>query len=473
MIRLSNIELSTHHLYTRMPFRFGIATLTEVEHCFVKVEAEIDGTCVEGLAAEHLFPKWFTKNPETTFEEEVAEITRVVQHAVSLAQDIEAETVFAFWKTLYDHQLSWAEAENIEPLLSQFGPTLIERALIDAFAKYKGTTVHALIRDNSLGIDLSLASPKLADFSPADLLPDAPLDTVMARHTVGLTDPLTRDAVLAEDKVDDGLPQSLEDCIDAYQLKHFKLKVCGQLDKDIPRLREIAEVIEKNAPSDYAFSLDGNEQFYTCQDFHDFWNKILDDSQLKRFFEHVLFIEQPLNRKVALSDAAADMKNWKELPPVIIDESDATLESLPRALELGYSGTSHKNCKGVCRGILNRCLINYLNKTEETDRYVMSGEDLVNIGPVGLLQDLTIQATLGNESIERNGHHYISGLRDFPEEVHRLTLEHHGDLYHAVEGGWPSLKIENGCLDLTSINRAPFGHGYHFPTELFKPVANR
>jgi hypothetical protein len=49
--------------------------------------------------------------------------------------------------------------------------------------------------------------------------------------------------------------------------------------------------------------------------------------------------------------------SWPEAPPMIIDESDAELTSLRRALELGYRGTSHKNCKGVFKGLANRCLV--------------------------------------------------------------------------------------------------------------------
>jgi hypothetical protein len=90
---------------------------------------------------------------------------------------------------------------------------------------------------------------------------------------------------------------------------------------------------------------------------------------------------------------------------LIIDESDAELDSLPRALALGYHGTSHKNCKGVFKGIANACLLEALRRQSGGDRLVMSGEDLANIGPVALLQDLAVVATLGVSSVERNGHH--------------------------------------------------------------------
>jgi len=236
-------------------------------------------------------------------------------------------------------------------------------------------------------------------------------------------------------------------------------------------LRDLAGIITRLAPPDFSFSLDGNEQFLSSESFHDFWQEITADRGLRDFFRHALFIEQPLNRKVALTPGVAVMGEWDGLPPIIIDESDATIESTPNALELGYAGTSHKNCKGVIRGILNRCLIAYHGQQAGHARYLMSGEDLVNIGPLGLLQDLEIQAVLGNESVERNGHHYFAGLQAFPHETQQRLLRAHPDLYHATEDGWPTLSIRRGRLDLTSLHAAPFAYGFELPLEEYEEVS--
>ena len=90
----------------------------------------------------------------------------------------------------------------------------------------------------------------------------------------------------------------------------------------------------------------------------------------------------------------------------------------------------------------------------------MSGEDLCNVGPVALLQDLAVCAALGIESVERNGHHYHSGLSQLPETMQTDTLKHHSDLYHKGPDRWPSLNIQEGRVDTTSINSAPFGVGF-------------
>jgi hypothetical protein len=90
----------------------------------------------------------------------------------------------------------------------------------------------------------------------------------------------------------------------------------------------------------------------------------------------------------------------------------------------------------------------------------MSGEDLTTIGPVSLLQDLAVQAALGIESVERNGHHYFAGLSMFPAEVQRQVLAVHADLYHATAAGWPALSISDGTIDVTSAVTALFGMAF-------------
>lgn len=146
------------------------------------------------------------------------------------------------------------------------------------------------------------------------------------------------------------------------------------------------------------------------------------------------------------------MKNWPEAPPVIIDESDAEVASLPRALELGYVGTSHKNCKGIIKSFANRALLSQSGG-------VMSAEDLANLGPVALSQDLAMVALLGIDHVERNGHHYFAGMSMYPREVQEAVLASHPDLYGRSDQGFPALKIERECISMESINAAPFGVG--------------
>jgi hypothetical protein len=90
-------------------------------------------------------------------------------------------------------------------------------------------------------------------------------------------------------------------------------------------------------------------------------------------------------------------------------------------------------------------------------RLQMSGEDLSNVGPIALPQDLAVQAALGNASVERNGHHYFAGLAGWPEGVGAQALAAYPGLYDAGGDGYPQVQVKAGRLDLAAVNRNAFG----------------
>src|SRR5262245_54857672 len=101
--------------------------MTELLHAFLFVTMEIDGRQELGVAADNLAPKWFTKNPETTYREDVAEMVEVIEHACALAVDAgNTESVFDLW-----HEVQRAQADRLRavaPLLTGFGVSMVERA---------------------------------------------------------------------------------------------------------------------------------------------------------------------------------------------------------------------------------------------------------------------------------------------------------------------------------------------------------
>lgn len=470
MITLQLVELFRHQLKARMPFRYGIATMTEVPHVVLRLTFDFAGRTQAGVAADHLPPKWFTKDPARDPLEEIDEMLLVIRAAVRHARGIRAATPFAFWRELYAAQADWAEKQNLPPLLAQFGVTLVERALIDAFCRAQATTFPAALRENRFGIDLGAIHPSLAGTSPGDWLPAAPPTAVFARHTVGLSDPLTDDEIPADERVDDGLPQSLTACIRFYGLKHFKLKINGDAPRDRDRLMRMARVFAAECGGDYAYSLDGNESFHEVGVFKDYVTQLRATVGDDAFWSKLLFIEQPWHRQVALSPAIGELAAaWPDRPPVIIDESDAELSSLPDALALGYAGTSHKNCKGVFKGVANACLL--AARRAQGLPAMMSGEDLSNVAPVAVLQDLVVQACLGITSVERNGHHYFAGAAQWPAAIQAQLLASHPDLFIKSAAGWPRLDVKTGRLELGSVLAAPFGYAGELDTTGLDQIA--
>jgi hypothetical protein len=470
MLQITHSDIHLIDLQTRLPFKYGIATMTSAPHAFVRVKIVIDGEPAVGIAADYLPPKWFKKDPDQPLEDEIDEMLRVIEHAVEHSAGLSGATAYDIWRQLDEQQTHWGIREQLPPLLSNFGTTLVERAVIEAVCKSAKKTFAEALRSDLLGVRLGEIDDRLKGCSPAELLPAQPFQHVIARHTVGMADPLTDDDISAEERLDDGLPQSLVACIKQYGLKHFKIKVNGNLESDVERLEQISAVIGRHASPEFVFTMDGNEQFRSLGSFQEFWRSITDVDRLQSFFEHLMFVEQPFHRDVALdADVLGELKSWTGRPQLIIDESDSEHDSLRRALELGYHGTSHKNCKGVFPGIANACLLEKLRRDNPNEVFMMSGEDLANIGPVALLQDLAVASSLGVQSIERNGHHYFAGLSAFPETVGQQVLEFHGDLFRKTEQGWPSLDIQNGELNLSSVITAPLGVGFELDVEQFTP----
>jgi len=457
MIRVLATATHTVAMRLRMPFRYGIATLTDLPHLFVQTQVEVDGQVVAGVAADGLAPKWFTKLPQTSLAQDTAELLDVIAAACRFAEcAAPAATVFALWQAIYAEQAAWGQAQGYPPLLWGFGVSLIERTLIDAWCRAKGMALAQVVRNNALGIRLDAIHADLHGYEPVAFLPAQPLRSIIVRHTVGLSDPIT-DAEISElERLADGLPHSLESNIRSYGLTHFKIKLSGDGDKDLARLIALAQTIERLCPT-FAFTLDGNEQYHAVETFRAAWLAITQTPQLQNFLRHLLFVEQPLHRDVALREnTGIALHNWPERPAMIIDESDGELTSVCLARQCGYVGTSHKNCKGVFKGIANACWLRHTGG-------LLSGEDLCNVGPVALLQDLAVVATLGIEHVERNGHHYLRGLSMYPSTLQHQVVAQHADLYHWQRQNFASLKVRNGIVDIGTVVDAPFG--YHIDWE--------
>lgn len=456
MILLKSAELFRLELRARMPFRYGIATMTDVPLLIARLTFDLNGKLETGLAADLLPPKWFTKDPQRGLTDEIDEMLRVVRAAIRHARGVRAATPFLFWRELYAAQAAWAEAEKLPPLLSNFGTSFVERALIHAVCRQGEMSFAAALRENRLGIDLGSLHRALAGTQPRDYLPAQPPAEIFARHTVGLSDPITAADLADHERVHDGLPQSLDACIRFYGLRHFKIKINGEVARDRARLTRMAAVLAAETRGDFAFSLDGNESFHDVAAFTDYFRGLQTEPALREFWSRLLYVEQPWHRSVALSPAIGELvRTWPDRPPIIIDESDATLESLATALALGYAGTSHKNCKGVFKSVANAGLL--ARRRASGLPAVLSGEDLANVGPISVAQDLAAQAALGVTSVERNGHHYFAGLAQFPRALQQHALTQHPDLYVRTEAGWPRLNLRGGMLTLDSINAAPFG----------------
>ena len=263
---------------TRFPFRHGIATLTACPHLIIRAKAVIDGQTCVGYSADHLPPKWFTKNPATSYREDLVEMIGVIRNAGKIATELPSSSnLFAWWQQLYQRQAAWANQQRIPLLLAGFGSSFMERAAIDAFCRQAKMPFAEVLRSNLFGIPATTLQ----------CLPAAMPREIICRHTVGLSDPITDSDIAEADRVHDGLPQSLEQCIAAYGLTHFKIKLTGDVGTDSARLRRLAEVITDKV-DDFAFTLDGNENFKSVEPLRRLWDSLAGDAALQPFLKRLL-----------------------------------------------------------------------------------------------------------------------------------------------------------------------------------------
>jgi hypothetical protein len=279
------------------------------------------------------------------------------------------------------------------------------------------------------------------------------------RHTVGLLDPITAADVEPDGWLGDGLPQTLEECVQTYGLRHFKVKVGGRHDEDLARLRAVAATLDRLVAEPYVVSLDGNEQYKALDDFARLLEAMAKGSALARFRKSIAFVEQPLDRAVALDPDAT--KGLGALGvPVIIDESDGELDSFKEAVKLGYRGVSTKNCKGIFKSFLNRSLVEKWNgRRKPRAALFMSAEDLTTLPVIPLQQDLATARALGITHVERNGHHYVKGLAHCSRRERYQATRLHRDLYRGGEDE-ARLRIEGGLVRVASLGTPGYGGAF-------------
>lgn len=404
------------------PFGFGVVKLTSLRHAALLCRCDIGGESVWGLAGENLAPKWFEKDPRSTLEQDVAALGSVVASVARLAVGRSAPEPFTFWRELY------ADVARLHPdtapLVRQLGVSLVERAVLDAWCRHAGLPFWRLLAGEGPGLGLRLAPHR------------PPATTLKVRHTVGLLDPLHSIP---------GYPHATE--------LSLKLKLSGDLPTDLDRLRALALEL----PTLGGLTVDGNENYSTPDSFARLL-EALASPELSWARQRLAWVEQPLNRVVALSgEAGVVLRRFPDLK-VIIDESDASLDDLPRALSLGYAGTSHKNCKGVFKSVLARQRLGPAG--------LLSGEDLTMVAPWSQAADLAVAAAVNVIDIERNGHIYAEGLSGFPPEVGPLATLHHPELYHSHHGITRLRLGHSHSLDCTGVNQAPLGWAAPHPEHL-------
>jgi hypothetical protein len=448
-LRLDSVACFERDFKLRLPFRFGVITLTEGTQAVVRATVAFeDGRTATGVAAESLGAKWFDKNPAFSDAQNLDQLRQALSLAIGHYSGRGWSTPFGLYAATYDDQLRCGAELGLVPLVASYGPALLDRAILDALGRARGFSFAEIIARNVAGIEaIPELTPDLAGYDLPRFLGGLRASrTIAVRHTVGLVDPIVAADQAPKDRVNDGLPETLEEVVRTYGTRYYKLKVAGDVKADLDRLDRIATVLDRDAGA-YHATLDGNEQYDHVEGIAELWRRMRETPALARLVAATLFIEQPIKRASALQKSVAALAKLK---PLIIDESDGDLASFPAAVRLGYSGVSSKTCKGLYKSILNAARVAKLNSEAGATRYFMSAEDLTTLAGVSVQQDLALVSLLGLTHVERNGHHFIDGMSFASEREQAAFARAHSDLYRRSAGP-ARLLIDNGQLSLGSL----------------------
>lgn len=466
--RISEIYVFERAVKFRLPFRFGVVTVTACPQAFVRVRVTFGaGKSATGSSAELLIPKWFDKATTKSDTQNIEELRSALRSAAAAyTSDRTLRPAFGHSAAHYQPLIDEAAQRGSNALTACYGPALIDRAVLDAVCKHQNISFYTAIRTNVAAIDGETLTPDLRGFDlPHFLAQLKPMPSIAARHTVGLLDPITTTDVVTH--VDDGLPETLEDVIRNYGHRYFKVKVRGELASDVDRLTKVAAVLDEMC-NEYFVTLDGNEQYTEVDGVVALWQSIADRPGLSRFSKSVMWIEQPLTRDVARHASVAALAHFR---PVLIDESDGTLGAFPEARPFGYSGVSSKSCKGLYKSVLNAARCAQWNATRDVPRYFMSAEDLTMQAGLAVQQDLALVNLLGLTHSERNGHHYVNGFAGTgaSEAEQQRFLNVHPDLYERSQGA-VRLAIHGGVIAVGSLDEAGFASGAEPDCDSLSPV---
>ncbi len=458
-LRILDYSLRLRNSFTQTPFRYGNGELTACPQALVRVTVEFNGDVSQGFAADCLPPLWFDKCVDNSYSRQIDDMCEAIVEAADL---VDENMIFDNPLDLSLALASWGQSNPLEnELLSSFGKSMLERSVIEAVCRSEGATFGDLMVGGVLcddrQISFTLDSGCTARTHVWDI--DKRSDSIDVRHTIGMSDEIWDAKVSSKGT-------SLQTHIRMSKLRYFKIKIANRGNEDVDRVVQIAKCIEAEVGSNYAATVDGNEQFACFTDFLELYAQLQSAPSLRKFCNNVIAIEQPLSRLHALDPSQLNgLTEFTSQTPVIIDESDEKWSSFAQAVEYGYTGTSSKACKGVFKALFNRQIIEDKNKGGG-NKFIMTGEDLCCVGPVSLHTDLSLVSFMGLQHVERNGHQYFHGLDYLPQECYADVLRQHEDLY-IEKDGIPCLRIQDGAISLESINCNAFGCGIVPPWDYF------
>ena len=410
-IRIEKISYSYQDFKYRAPYKFGgravdRVTLLNVD-CIVRTR---DGKTAKGFGSMSMGNVWAFPSRTLTYDQTLdamkalaGEINRATgdYHEYGHPIDINVALEPSYLKAAAAVAAQQKLSEPIPKLCTLVTASPFDAAIHDAFGKVHGRSTYQTygpdLLPNDLGHYLGLEYKGL--FLNQFILPK-PVARMPVFHSVGALDALT-DADVTH-RIDDGLPETLQQWIAYNGITHIKIKLNGDnLNWDVDRVANIhratTETQEKRKVSHWVYSLDFNER---CRNVEYLLQFIRDlEAKSPGAFKRIQYIEQPTARDLAANRQNVMFKAAK-LKPVVIDESLTGLDALMLAREMGYTGVALKACKGQTQAML-------LAAAGQKLKMFLCVQDLTCPG-ASLIQSAGIAAHVpGIAGLEANAREYV------------------------------------------------------------------
>lgn len=360
-LRIVEVTHAFEEFKYRAPYQFGGRSVDDVTLLNVDCRIRLgDGREAWGFGSMPLGNAWaFPAAPQDVglgamraLADELRNVTAACDergHPIDIARVLDP----AYLRAAESVSKARALQTPIPKLCTLVVGSAFDAALHDAYGKAFGVSCYETYGREFLRGDLSrdLGSSFKGEFLDK-YIPLKPRPAMPVFHSVGASDPLEASDV--RERLNDGLPNTLEEWIARDGLIRFKIKLNGgNLPADFERVVRIDRIVNRVLPArgvtDWKYLLDFNEGCPNVGYLLEFLRRLREATPTG--FDRILYIEQPTARDLK-KDRANVMHEAAKFRPIVVDESLTDLESLLLAREMGYTGVALKACKGQSHAML-------------------------------------------------------------------------------------------------------------------------